>query len=83
MTHQTQKLTACESERLAYMAGDTATAELYARIDSLHRALGQAVATLEAVAELPTIKHARGAAAETLATIGQNFNLWDIEDSTK
>lgn len=83
MTHQTQKLTAAEAENLAYLSGDTKTADLFARIDSLHRALGQAVATLETVADLPTIKHARGAAAETLAAIGQNFNLWDIEDTTK
>jgi hypothetical protein len=83
MTHHTQKLTAAESEARAYMAGDTATAELYARIDSLHRALGQAVATLESIAEMREAKHARGAAAETLATIGQNFNLWDIEDTTQ
>lgn len=80
---KTQKLTAIESERLAYVAGDTTTAELYARIDALHRALGEAVATLEAVAELPTIKHARGAAAKTLAKIEQNFDLFDIEDTTR
>lgn len=82
MTHHTQKLTAAEAEARAYMAGDTKTAELYARIDSLHRALGQAVATLECIAEMREAKHARGAATETLATIGQTFDLFDIEDTT-
>ena len=66
---KTQKLTACESERLAYAAGDTKTAELYGRIDSLQRALGQAVAALESIAyDLPE-KHRPGAALETLAII--------------
>ena len=36
-----------EQERAAYMAGDTKTAELLARIDALQRALGQAVAEIE------------------------------------
>ena len=36
-----------EQERAAYMAGDTKTAELLARIDELQRALGQAVAENE------------------------------------
>lgn len=33
-----------EHERAAYMAGDYATADLYARIDALQRALGDATA---------------------------------------
>jgi hypothetical protein len=66
---KTQKLTACESERMAYAAGDTTTAELYGRIDALQRALGQAVAALESIAyDLPE-KHRPGAALETLAII--------------
>lgn len=80
---KTQKLTAAESETRAYMAGDTATADLYARIDNLHRALGQAVTTLESIAEMREARHARGAAAETLAAIGQTFDLFDVEDTTK
>lgn len=40
-----------EQERAAYIAGDIATARLLARIDALQRALGQAVVTLEAIAE--------------------------------
>jgi hypothetical protein len=39
--------TTTEQERAAYMAGDTATAALLARIDDLQRALGQATARLE------------------------------------
>lgn len=40
-------MTIDEQERAAYMAGDTKTAELLARIDELQRALGQAVAENE------------------------------------
>jgi hypothetical protein len=40
-------MTLHEQERAAYIAGDTATAELLARIDELQRALGRAVAELE------------------------------------
>jgi len=40
-----------ELERQAYMAGDVNTARLLARIDALQHALGQATATLEAIAE--------------------------------
>jgi hypothetical protein len=39
--------TITEQELAAYMAGDTATAALLARIDDLQRALGQATARLE------------------------------------
>ena len=38
-----------EQERAAYMAGDTRTAELLARIDALQRALGQATARIDAL----------------------------------
>lgn len=82
MTHKTQTLTTTEAERLAYISGDTDRAELIARIDALQRALGQAVATLESIGEMREAKHARGAAAEALATIGQNFDLWDVEGAT-
>lgn len=80
MTHQ--KLTATEAESLAYISGDTDRANLLGRIDALQRALGQAVATLDSIGEMREAKHARGAAAETLATIGQNFDLFDIEGTT-
>jgi hypothetical protein len=78
----TQKLTTTEAETAAYMAGDLDRAALLGRLDSLQRALGQAVATLESIGEMREAKHARGAAAETLATIGQTFDLWDIEGET-
>ena len=80
---KTQKLTATESERMAYMAGDTATAELYGRVDALHNALGQSVAALQSIADMREARHARGAANETLAIIGQNFDLFDVEDSAR
>jgi hypothetical protein len=40
-----------ELERAAYMAGDTASAGLLARIDELTRALGDAVAEIEQLTE--------------------------------
>lgn len=65
-----ENLTAAEAEALAYAEGYPGTARLFARIDDLQRALGQAVAALEAVAlDLGTIKHARGAAREALTLI--------------
>ena len=64
------KLTIEEQERAAYMAGDTTTAALLARIDDLHHALGQSVATLEAVAyDQLTAKQAAGAAEEGLIMV--------------
>jgi hypothetical protein len=36
-----------EQERAAYMAGDTTTADLLARIDALQRALSKATARIE------------------------------------
>ena len=76
-----QKLTTTEAENLAYISGDTDRAALIARIDSLQRALGQAVAALEEIKEMPD-RHRTGAAAEALAIIGQTFDLWDIEGAT-
>jgi hypothetical protein len=81
---KTQKLTATESERMAYMAGDTATAELYGRIDTLHYALGESVAALQSIStDVGTIKHARMVTNKTLTIIGQNFDLFDVEDSAR
>jgi hypothetical protein len=78
-----ENLTATEAERLAYSEGFTGTARLFARIDNLQRALGQAVAALEAIAESTNdtmnAKQRRGAAAEALATIDGIVNLWEIE----
>jgi hypothetical protein len=78
-----ENLTATEAEALAYAEGFTGTAKLFARIADLQRALGQAVAALEAIAESTSdtmnAKQRRGAAAEALATIDQIVNLWEIE----
>lgn len=78
-----ENLTATEAERLAYSEGFPGTARLFARIDELQRALGQAVAALEAIAESTSdtmnAKQRRGAAAEALAIIGQSINLWELE----
>lgn len=79
MTHQ--KLTTTEAESLAYISGDTDRAALIARIDSLQRALGLAVATLEEIKGMPD-RYRAGAAAEALATIGQDFDLFDVEGAT-
>jgi hypothetical protein len=76
-----QKLTMTEAENLAYMTGDTDRAALIARIDALQRALGQAVAALEEIKEMPDRKRT-GAAAEALAIIGQDFDLFDIDGGT-
>lgn len=78
-----ENLTATEAEALAYAEGFTGTARLFTRIDELQRALGQAVAALEAIAESNSdtmnAKQRRGAAAEALAIIGQSINLWELE----
>jgi hypothetical protein len=56
-----------EQERLAYVSGDTDKAALLARIDTLQRYLGEATATLEAIAKgTMTAKQAAGAAREGL-----------------
>jgi hypothetical protein len=56
-----------EQERLAYVSGDTDKAALLARIAALQRYLGEATATLEAIAEgTMTAKQAAGAAREGL-----------------
>lgn len=63
-----EKLTAAEAERLAYAEGFEGTARLFARIDNLQRALGQAVAALEEIKGMPD-RYRTGAAAEALAII--------------
>ena len=78
-----ENLTATEAERLAYSEGFPGTARQFARIADLQRALGQAVAALEAIAESNSdtmnAKQRRGAAAEALAIIGQSIDLWELE----
>ena len=74
-----ENLTATEAERLAYSEGFPGTARQFARIADLQRALGQAVAALEAIAESNSdtmnARQRRGAAAEALAIIGQSIDL--------
>lgn len=65
-----ESLTAAESERLAYAEGYTETAKLFARIDALQCALGQAVAALEEIKTMPD-RYRTGAAAEALHLIDQ------------
>jgi len=61
------RMTIEEQERLAYVSGDTDKAALLARIAELQRYLGEATATLEAIAEgAMTAKQAAGAAREGL-----------------
>jgi hypothetical protein len=50
-------MTTNELERAAYMAGDTKTAELLARIDALQRALGAAIAENEELREELEARH--------------------------
>jgi hypothetical protein len=60
-------MTTDEQERAAYVTGDTDRAALLARIATLQRYLGEATATLEAIAEgTMTAKQAAGAAREGL-----------------
>ena len=64
------RMTIEEQERAAYISGDVASAQLLARLDDMHHALGQGVAALEAVAQGPmTARQARGAAEEGLVMV--------------
>lgn len=65
-----ERLQADEAERLAYAEGYPGTARLFARIDALQRALGQAVAALEEIKTMPD-RYRTGAAAEALHMIDQ------------
>jgi hypothetical protein len=73
-----ENLTATEAEALAYAEGFTGTARLFARIDNLQRALGQAVAALEEIAYHMSEKHRPGAAKEALAMIEDIVNPKDL-----
>lgn len=61
-----ENLKAREAEALAYAEGYPGTAHLFARIDDLQRALGQAVAALESITYDMTDRHRKGAAVEAL-----------------
>jgi hypothetical protein len=61
------RVTIDEQERAAYLSGDTDRAALLARVATLQRYLGEATATLEAIATGDmTAKQAAGAAREGL-----------------
>ena len=83
MSINLENLTATEAEALAYAEGFPGTARQFARIADLQRALGQAVAALESIAESTSdtmnAKQRRGAAAEALAIIEKTINLWELE----
>ena len=64
------RMPAAEAERLCYAEGFENAAKLFARIDALHYALGQATAALVAIEENGmTARQASGAAAEALAIV--------------
>lgn len=64
-----ENLKAREAEALVYAEGYPGTARLFARLDDMQRALGQAVAALDAIAYDMTDRHRPGAAREALAQI--------------
>ena len=64
------RLPADEAERLCYAEGFENAAKLFARIEALQFALGQATAALVAIEEGPmNARQASGAASEALAII--------------
>lgn len=64
------RLPAADAERLCYAEGFENAAKLFARIEALQFALGQATAALVAIEEGPmNARQASGAASEALAII--------------
>lgn len=64
------RLPAADAERLCYAEGFENAAKLFARIEALQYALGQATAALVAIEEGPmNARQAAGAASEALAII--------------
>lgn len=66
-------MTTTEQERAAYMAGDTRTADLLARIDDLQRALG------ESVAENETLRDEYNALIDQRDELRDEFDTFRIE----
>jgi hypothetical protein len=64
------RLPASEAERLCYAEGFENAAKLFARIEALQFALGQATAALVAIEQGPmNARQAAGAASEALAIV--------------
>lgn len=64
------RMPASEAERLCYAEGFENAAKLFARIEALQYALGQATAALVAIEEGPmNARQAAGAASEALAIV--------------
>jgi hypothetical protein len=64
------RMPASEAERLCYAEGFENAAKLFARIEALQYALGQATAALVAIEEGPmNARQASGAASEALAIV--------------
>lgn len=64
------RMPASEAERICYAEGFENAAKLFARIESLQYALGQATAALVAIEEGPmNARQASGAASEALTII--------------
>lgn len=64
------RIPAADAERICYAEGFENAAKLFARIEALQFALGQATAALVAIEEGPmTAKQAAGAAREGLAIV--------------
>lgn len=64
------RMPASEAERLCYAEGFENAAKLFARIEALQFALGQATAALVAIEEGPmNARQAAGAASEALAIV--------------
>ena len=70
MTFNFMRLPAAEAERLCYAEGFENAALLFARIEALQYALGQATAALVAIEENGmTARQASGAASEALSIV--------------
>jgi hypothetical protein len=64
------RMPASEAERICYAEGFENAAKLFARIEALQYALGQATAALVAIEEGPmNARQASGAASEALAIV--------------
>lgn len=75
-----ENLTATEAEALAYAEGFIGTARLFARIDNLQRALGQAVAALDEIAYRTPTRGRPAAAKAAIAKINETIDTWELPE---